>query len=201
MLAVWNDEEFNVKDYFDRFKELCKGTKYFQGDGFGVYYFDGGWKNFKSEKPIWECDFDVKTKLCLIHARFASKKSTIGIENNMPFMKNGWVFMFNGNLRKVSIESPGGIGADKLFNYWLSKDLEPLEALKETLKDFEENAEFIRGMNIVLCDGKKLYVLCRYEEDEDYFTIRHGSNVVCSGDLDTSFKMNNGEIKVFDVSS
>tara|TARA_Y100000310_G_C20692569_1_gene823298 strand:- start:3339 stop:3953 length:615 start_codon:yes stop_codon:yes gene_type:complete len=203
MLVVWNKEEFNIKDYFDRFKRLCKDTKYFQGDGWGIFYLENGeFKEFKSSEPIWGGNFEVRARLAFVHARFASKKSTIGVGNNMPFMKDGWVFMFNGFLRGVKLDVPGRIGAEKVFNIFLEKvdDLGLEGALKEVARILGENSDYIRGMNIVVGNKDHVGVLCKFNEDEEYFTMKYGRGIVCSGDLDTKLNMENNEVRVFDVS-
>ncbi len=120
ILAVKSSESFDIVNHLEKFANISKNSKVFQGHGWGICYYENRkWKLYRSINPIWESDLSFlnNTTIFLAHARSAFQDEGIEIENNMPFLSNSHSFIFNGELRGVKIKESGRIGAEKIFNY------------------------------------------------------------------------------------
>lgn len=188
LLAVKSKSYFSINSYLQRFSDICKESREYQGDGWGCTYLKNGkWKIYKDVRPIWQDDFPIfgTTKMLMVHARSAFDGTKIEVENNMPFENEDDVFIFNGELRNVRIKEEGKIGAEKIFNY--IRRFNPLgkfEALKKGTELIEKRTGFVRAMNIILSDKKNLFVSSLFCKDPEYFTMwkleTNLNTVVCS---------------------
>ena len=136
---------------------------------------------------MWEDDLhDFGTaRLLIAHARSAFRDEGICVENNMPFSDGHSVFVFNGELRGVRINSEGRIGAEKIYNYIRKLDRgNRLEALKKAVTIITKRTRYVRAMNIIMSDGTETQVSCNYSEDPAYFQLRQtvlgDRRIVCS---------------------
>jgi glutamine amidotransferase len=209
LLYVKSENEFSIRYHLEKFLEICRNSKEYQGHGWGCsYLIDTEWAHYKSIKPVWEDDLSrfTQTKLLIAHARSAFQDRNIAIENNMPFYDDDYVFIFNGELRGVKINSPGRIGAEKIFNFIKRFDNgDMFGAVEKAVQIINKQTAYIKAMNFIMTDGVKAYVSCRYNEDEEYFTLHYkresGSLVICSdpypGESDWC-KINNNSIEVFE---
>jgi len=167
LLFVRSADAFSIAEQLRPFAQLSRQSREFQGHGWGCSWLPleesptNKWQHYRCIDPIWEDDLNqfAQTRLLLVHARSAFRDEGIVIENNMPFSDGDTVFIFNGELRGVKINSEGRIGAEKIYNY-------------------------IRAMNIILSDGNSSVVSSTYNEDPDYFQMyrdqRNGLDRLCS---------------------
>lgn len=188
LLYVNSKNEFNVLDFLEKFAEVSKQSKEYQGHGWGcAFLHKGKWNYYKNVTPIWEDDlskFGTSTRL-IAHARSAFKDEGIVVENNMPFYDDKHIFIFNGELRGVKIKEEGRIGAEKIFNYIKRFDKGILkDAIQKGAEIINKKSSYIRAMNIILSDKNASYVYSQFNEDEEYFTMKTKNTgdtiVVCS---------------------
>lgn len=192
-LIIKSAEVFGPSTHLEKFSKICKNSEEFQGHGWGVYYLlNDEWKSYKSIKPIWEEEgiFSTfpKTKLFVAHARSAFRENTIALENTQPFQYKEWIFVFNGEIQGVKLKVEGSIGAHKVFNLIKDnlKNLNPEQAISKTKDIIEKNSKYIKALNMGLINKRNAYVLCKYNERKDYFTVHYykekGLNIICSKD-------------------
>lgn len=192
LLYIKSNEKFSTPGYLKKFAAIAKNSKEYQGHGWGCSYIkDNKWQHYKNINPVWEDDLDKfeDTNLLIAHARSAFQDKDIVIENNMPFYDDKYIFIFNGELRRVKIKEEGRIGAEKIFNFIKRFDKGNLkETVEKAVNIIEKRSEYIKAMNIVICDKDKAVVSSLFNEDEDYFTVHYKENekgiVVCSDPLD-----------------
>ncbi len=191
LLYVNSKNKFSCTEHLNKFAEISRNSKEFQGHGWGCAYFQNGrWNYYKNVKPIWEDDlsqFGDSDRL-IAHARSAFKDEGIVVENNMPFYDGKYIFIFNGELRGVKIKEEGKIGAEKIFNYIKRFDKSNIkDALSKGAEIIKKKSSFIRAMNIIMADERSAYVYSHFNEDEDYFTMYLKKNIeisiVCSEKL------------------
>jgi glutamine amidotransferase len=213
LLAVKSEKLFSPVRYLKKFSEISKNSKEYQGHGWGFAYLnkEEEWKIYKTLDPIWEDDFsqfeNIKTTLLLAHSRSAFKNKGIEIENNMPFLEDEKVFIFNGELKGVKIKEKGRIGAEKIFNYLQRFSKE--DFLSSIIKSFEiikKRTNYIRASNIIISDKEKIYLVSYFNEDPEYFTMHikkdkiEKSLILCSSPFleeNDWEKIENKTIKVF----
>lgn len=192
LLYIKSNEKFSTPGYLKKFAAIAKNSKEYQGHGWGCSYIkDNKWQHYKNINPVWEDDLDKfeDTNLLIAHARSAFQDKDIVIENNMPFYDDKYIFIFNGELRRVKIKEEGRIGAEKIFNFIKRFDKGNLkETVEKAVNIIEKRSEYIKAMNIVICDKDKAVVSSLFNEDEYYFTVHYKENekgiVVCSDPLD-----------------
>jgi predicted glutamine amidotransferase len=176
LLVVKAEEEFETRQYLEKFAEISKSSMEFQGHGWGCARLDGDrWKIYRNIRPVWEDSLEGfgKTKLLLAHARSAFQDTGITIENNMPFDDGKHVFIFNGELRGVRIKAEGRIGAEKIFNYIRSFYKGDMRAaIEKAVPVIRKRTRRIRAMNFVIADSDNVYVSSFFNEDPEYFTLR-----------------------------
>jgi len=183
-----------MSEQLEKFAHISKISKEYQGHGWGYAWLENNkWKYYKNINPIWEDDFSNfgYSRLLIAHARSAFKNKDIVVENNMPFYDDNFVFIFNGELRKVKIKSEGRIGAEKIFNFikrFYKNDM--LSALQKGRSIISKRTEYIRAMNIIIANKDKAFVSSQFSEDPDYFTLQYkienGITTICSQKLDDS---------------
>ncbi len=175
LLFVKSETEFSIQEYLEKFALISKQSKEFQGHGWGCSYLsDNNWNHYKNILPVWEDDLTRfgKTNLLIAHARSAFKDEGISVENNMPFYDDRYVFVFNGELRGVKINSEGRIGAEKIFNYIKRFDKGNMhDAILKATGIINKKTSYIRAMNIIMCDKENTYAYSLFNEDPGYFTM------------------------------
>lgn len=206
MMIVRSGQELEVTPYIRDFAAMCRKSPEYQGHGWGLATLrNGRWKIRRSIVPIWEDRLDgfPRSKMLCIHARSAFRNEGICVENNMPFSDGKSVFLFNGELRGVRLRSTGRIGAEKIYNFIRRLDRGDLaSAFRRGVSIVEERTEALRAMNVLMTDGRKIYLSSRFSENPDYFQMatRHGTHeVFCSQPLKASqdwLPLPNGTIQV-----
>ena len=188
LLTIKSETPFAITPHLEKFADIAKYSKEYQGHGWGCAYLDAsaGWQFYKNINPVWQDDFSQfgETKLLVVHARSAFEDRNIVIENNMPFFDGRTVYIFNGELRGVKIREQGRIGAEKIFNYIRRFDNgDTRQALAKAVGIIRKRTRYIRGMNIIMANDKGIFVSSYFTEDEDYFTLRYREGrelVICS---------------------
>jgi len=151
---------------------------------------DPGWRVHRSVAPIWDADLERfgAASLLVAHARSAFRNEGIAVENNMPFLADGTVFAFNGELHGVRIHEEGRIGAEKVFNVvrrLARGDLAAGLARATTL--IRARSRYVRALNVVASAGDSIVAQCAFGEQPDYFTLHlareDGRVAVCSEPL------------------
>jgi len=175
LLYIRSRSSFQIHEHLKKFAYICKNSEEYQGHGWGCSYLvKGKWKHYKNISPIWEDDLSQfsETNLLLAHARSAFQDKDIIVENNMPFIKDDIVFIFNGELQGVKIKEEGRIGAEKIFNFIMRFYKGNIkEALERGTKIVENHSRHIRAMNIIIADKKKACLSSLFNQDFDYFTL------------------------------
>ena len=176
---------------------MARQSREFQGHGWGCAWredaVDGEgstWRQYHSILPVWEDDLSqfTDTQLLMVHARSAFRDEGIVVENNMPFTDGESVFIFNGELRGVRIQSEGRIGAEKIYNYIRRFDKGDLSAATDrAVTIIKKRSSYVRAMNIILSDGEQSCLSSNYSEDPDYFQMYRKNaddmQLVCSRPL------------------
>lgn len=197
-LLIRSVNKVKPDDYLTQFSKMCEKSRTPDGDrqtdGWGITWKENGsWKVRKSLLPIWK---DIKlfsnipsTNLFMAHARSAGfRKDKGNISYNQPYITDSLAFVFNGMVRGVRIpfKLEGEIGAQKIFSL-LKKELifsTPVKSLQTVKKFMKKHSQIIEGMNIGLVKDDRLYALCEYASNKDYFSIRYFKNdyltIVCS---------------------
>jgi glutamine amidotransferase len=186
------DAPFLITGLLRPFAEMSRNSREFQGHGWGCAWRDAdGWRQYHDIRPVWEDDLDQfgETRLLLVHARSAFRDEGIVVENNMPFSDGHSVFIFNGELRGVRIQSAGRIGAEKIYNYIRRFDKGDLcAATRRAVDIINKRSAYVRAMNLVLSDGEQSCLSTGYGEDPEYFQMYrkqgNGIDLVCSRPLD-----------------
>ena len=204
LLMVRADKRVDPKPFLESFAELARTSPAPDGDGqadgWGIAWREGDvWRVFKSERPIWEersvfGSVPAANGFCA-HARsasFAHQKNRVDL--NQPYLDGAFAYVFNGFLEGVAppVALPGEIGAQKIWARLQSLmagtgAAAPENALDELAAFLDRHARRIRGLNIGLNDGRRLYALTRFDADENYYRL-HASrspalSIVCSGPL------------------
>ncbi len=209
LLFVKSKTELDINYHLEKFADVCKSSKEFQGHGWGCSYLnaDDNWEHYKNINPIWEDDFSKFnfTNRLIVHARSAFEDKDIFIENNMPFYDDEFVFIFNGELRGVKINAEGRIGAEKIFNFikrFHNYDMK--KAIEKGIDIILKRSNYIRAMNIIIADKNNAYVSSLFNEDSEYFQMSYKQTdeelIICSqnyiGENDW-IKINNKSLEVF----
>jgi glutamine amidotransferase len=187
-LYIRSDHAFAVAEHLDKFAELSKNSKEYQGHGWGCAYLqENHWQLYKNIKPIWEDDLQqfATTRVLIAHARSAFEDRDIKVENNMPFTDDNLIFVFNGELRGVKIRETGRIGAEKIFNFIKRFDKGDMRhAIQKGTKIITTRTEYIRAMNFLIADRNNAFLATFFNSDPDYFTVWHkkenNSVYICS---------------------
>ena len=164
ILYARSDKPFSIADLLQPFAEMARDSREFQGHGWGCAWREAGedksdWQQYHNIRPVWEDDLSQfgSTHLLLVHARSAFRDEGIVVENNMPFSDGKSVYIFNGELRGVRIQSEGRIGAEKIYNYIRRFDQGDLCAATTKAVDIiKKRSSYVRAMNILLSDGEQI---------------------------------------------
>jgi len=189
------DTAFSLGDQLDAFAEMARSSREYQGHGWGCAWRDvdsdaGGWRQYHNIRPIWEDDLSQfgESHLLLVHARSAFRDEGIVVENNMPFSDGDSIFVFNGELRGVRIQSEGRIGAEKIYNYIRRFDKGDICAATAKAVDIiNKRSTYVRAMNIILANAEQSCLSTTYSEDPEYFQMYRKQDgdlqLVCSRPL------------------
>ncbi len=195
LLTVRDQNRFEIDPWLSDFANACRDSPEYQGHGWGMAWKQAGeWQVHKSLTPIWEDELAGfgSCQLLMVHARSAFRDEGIVIENNMPFYDQTRYFIFNGELQGVRIKAEGRIGAEKIFNHIKRFDKGNLEdAFRRGVAVIRHRTQYVRGMNIILSEGERLYVTTHYGENPDYFTLYRQDGVrqaFCSVPLGSGWK-------------
>ena len=188
LLTVRSQTPFAIGPHLEKFAQIAKNSREYQGHGWGCAYLDhaGHWQFYRNIKPVWQDDPSRfgETTLLVVHARSAFEDKDIVVENNMPFFDGRTVYIFNGELRGVKIREEGRIGAEKIFNYIRRFDkADTQQALTRAVAIIKKRTRHIRGMNIIMVNETGIFLSSYFTEDESYFTMsyRQGNGlVICS---------------------
>lgn len=180
---------FDARGLLRPFAALARASREYQGHGWGcAWREDGAWRAHRDVRPIWECpppELPPTTRF-LVHARSAFEDRDVRVENNMPFEHDGWMFVFNGELRGVRLREEGRIGAEKLFRFVMRfvPGRGAGGALRKALPIVEARSARVRAMNLILAGPDSDWVATVHREDADYFTLHrkreHGRLLTCS---------------------
>ncbi len=188
LLTVCSQSPFAIKPHLEKFAQISKNSKEYQGHGWGCAYRDtkGSWKFYKNITPVWEDNLNrfEATTLLVAHARSAFEDKKIDIANNMPFFDGRTVYVFNGELRGVKIREKGRIGAEKIFNYIRRFDQGDMrKALVKAIEIIKRRTRYIKAMNIILVNDASIIASSLFNEDDEYFTLRYREEkelIICS---------------------
>jgi glutamine amidotransferase len=208
LLYIRSKKSFKIEDHLRKFAQIARNSKEYQGHGWGcAYLVNNEWKVYKNIKPIWEDKIDLfdSTTLLIAHARSAFKDQDIHIDYNMPFLKRGYVFIFNGELHGVKIKVNGKLGAEKIFNFILRFTKDDIQsAIQKGIKIIKKRSRYIKAMNFIIADKKMAYVYSDYNEDPDYFTLNlkdSDNQIIISSEIypeDVNWnKLEKNRLKVF----
>jgi len=187
------DAPFAITDLLRPFAEMARASREFQGHGWGCAWrtADDGWRLYHNILPVWEDGLEQfgTTRLLLVHARSAFRDEGIAVENNMPFSDGESVFIFNGELRGVRIQSAGRIGAEKIYNYLRRFDQgDKCAATTRAVDIINRRSAYVRAMNLIWSDGVQTCLSTGYSEDPQYFQMyrrrQDGLDLACSRPLD-----------------
>ena len=190
ILALCASEPLDVNPWIRAFADQCQASKEFQGHGWGVASrTNERWLHHRSIQPIWEdaAHQAPESRLVIVHARSAFRNEGIEVGNNMPFVSKDLTFAFNGELRGVKLYVPGTTGAAKLFHllerFRVSADGDVGAALERVDQVVARRSEHVRALNIVVSDGRQLWVNSHFADDPDYFTLNDAWLPEISGGL------------------
>lgn len=168
------------------FSAMAKKSKAFdgdwQGDGWGLSWTDSNnmFHVHTSLYPIWEEDgiFDsfTETKNLSLHARSASfTKHKGNILFNQPYINTSYSFVFNGLLKKVSLNISGQIGAIKIWNLFQQNVAQhnPIQALELLKNQLISNAKEIQALNVGIQTLDHIYALCYFTKHPHYYQLHY----------------------------
>jgi len=188
ILGLQADQLVDAVPWIEAFGRRCRDSQEYQGDGWGMSWWDNGsWRRYRSIRPIWEDTIELRpTRLVLIHARSAFRNEGIVVQNNMPFLSGDLAFAFNGELHGVRLSAPGVTGAARLLHlldrFSVAAGGDVLAALARLDSLIALRSDYVRALNIVVSDGRSLFINSSYSEDEDYFTL-HTASVPSQGGM------------------
>lgn len=191
ILALRSSVPLDATPFLEAFARRCRASKEFQGDGWGVAWWDGeAWRSWRAVTPIWDTELPPlpRSGLWLAHARSAFRNEGVVVENNMPFVEGTLAFAFNGELRGVRLQAPGSTGAWRLFH--LLRRFASTARLGEALGRLDavvtSRSDYVRALNMVVSDGDQVWINSRFGEDPEYFTLWSAVAETVSGTLEVA---------------
>ncbi len=191
ILYLERKEKSEVIPVLKAFAQMAQNSREYQGHGWGCAWWDENrWDFYWDLRPIWESSFEAitPTKRLLVHARSAFRDQGIAIENNMPFVRQNLVFIFNGELHGVRLKETGRIGAEKIFNFvfrFYRGNL--LGAIQKAIPIIIKKSRYVRAMNLILTSSAETVLVSQFSEQPDYFTMHELRTseqvIVCSEPL------------------
>jgi predicted glutamine amidotransferase len=203
-LFVNKTSEFGIEETLLSFSQMCRLSRTpfdndRQKDGWGITWLDqdNKWVEFKSTDPIWEnINYFTQfpnSKTFIAHARSKSfNDDVVDTKFNQPLVDDGLCFALNGEMKGVSIRIDGDFGAAKVFNLikkYIKTSKSVIVAVEKTRDQINIATKKLKASNFILCDKKKVYVLCNHwGETPKYHTLhisKQASSVfICSEPLD-----------------
>ncbi len=188
LLAVVSEEPMDVDRHLEAFRRLCRGSREYQGHGWGcAIWREGRWERYRTVRPVWEDDYSPggEVRVLVAHARSAFRDEEIGEEYNMPFLRDDWAYVFNGELRGVRLRSPGRTGAEGIFALLCAFRGDGTEAsIARTVALLRARARRIRACNFILAEPGRFHVHVLADGEADYYTMAcqesRGERVICS---------------------
>ncbi len=188
MLMVRSDKPLETQPLLEGLAEVSRNSSEYQGHGWGVaLQNEDEWTVHRELRPIWESDLSRfgRARTILAHARSAFRDRDIAVVNNMPFVKGGRAFAFNGELQGVRLRMPGRTGAARIFRLLERLDKGNLgEATRRTMEAIERASEKVRGCNLMVAEPERLAFGSLFSQREDYYTMHrrrsNGTEMVCS---------------------
>ena len=187
LLAIKAEKAVELKPLLEQFARIAKNSREYQGHGWGLSRWSpNGWQHYHNISPIWEDSLSHfgQSSFVIAHARSAFRDEGIQVENNMPFFDQRFIFAFNGELRGVRIKEQGRIGAEKIFNYIKRFDKgDSLQALQKGVEVITKRSSYVRAMNILMADQKRLLYASRFNQEPEYFQMSYRHKpffVICS---------------------
>lgn len=186
-LLAKSDKPFNPKNLLEKFADMAKKSKAYdgdwQGDGWGISWWSGhSWEQYVSLKPVWEdrsfFDFVPDSKMVCVHARSASfAKHKNKIDYNQPFIFGKYAFVFNGLIKGVTFpyRLEGQIGSQKIWSLikmYLRKN-PPKVSLEKAVGELNKYSRFIQALNIGLCDGENIFTYNQFSKHEEYYRLQY----------------------------
>ncbi|MCP4896515.1 MAG: hypothetical protein GY906_06020 [bacterium] len=191
LLLVSSRNGFALRPVLESFSEMCRNSREYQGDGWGVLHRSGLSSSVhRSVEPIWTSNFaEFRTaNLVLAHARSAFRNDPPSLAHTMPFISGDIGFAFNGELHGVRLRSQGSNGAQKIFS--LADRLirsDPERGFQRAITAIRNHTDHIRALNIVMTDVKRIYFSTTFSQEPDYFSlhIKRSSDMIaiCSEPL------------------
>ncbi|MBI3559509.1 hypothetical protein HY087_00055 [Candidatus Gottesmanbacteria bacterium] len=192
-LLVHSQKKVRPAKLLQEFAGMCQKSHApdgdWQGDGWGIAIKNEKlkmknekWEVRTSLKPIWEEQGTFQkfreTDMFVVHARSAGFPEHKGVlAYNQPYVKDALAYVFNGMVRGVTLpmKLDGTIGAQKIFSLIVDRmvDKETGLILPYVRRLIRENAKRVEGMNIGIALGDKMYALCDYDNNADYFSLRY----------------------------
>ncbi len=154
--------------------------------GWGIVYEDGGrLRAYRSPLACWEdptFDEYAEVRIFLLHAR-RKTNGDVSVKNSHPFsLEVGggtWFFCHNGTVRDPLSPPQEPAGEDSTDSYRLFRKLaseglgaNPGAALRSVyggLRDYT-------SLNTLLLEERELWVVCRWANDEAYYTLHLGES-------------------------
>ena len=202
ILGLQADEPVDAVPWIEAFGRRCRDSEEFQGHGWGMSWQEHGrWRRYRSIRPIWEDSVELPaTRLVLVHARRAFRDEGIMVENNMPFLSADLAFAFNGELHGVRLSAPGATGAARLLylleRFSAAAGGDTLGALARLDALIALRSDYVRALNIVVSDGRSVFINTRYSENQDYFTLHTASVAAQRGmRMVSSERISTGEVE------
>ena len=199
-LLAKSKQPISPKKILTSFAKMAEKSKAFdgdwQGDGWGFSWLeDNKWKEYRSLEPIWkEKDKFAKfseSNIFSIHARSASfPQHKNNIEYNQPYTNESYSYVFNGELKGVTLSVPGNIGSQKIW-FLLSDYLKKMsltQALSKTTDILKKNSRNIQALNIGVAGKNTISAYCHYNQHPNYYSLQYSDNpdikIICSEIID-----------------
>jgi len=158
-------------------------TGFIHGDGWGIVCGKSGkLELYKKEVACWNDPnfhhyYNVDMDFAILHARRASPRTSIEYSFTHPFEKNGWYFCHNGTIN--DFRSKERSDSEQFFSIILDSLRQHGDA-KGAIKKTVNQIEKYTALNFILSGKKKAYVLVKYGERPEYYTMKYFQNEKCA---------------------
>ena len=160
--------------------ELNKNNPNFlHKDGWGIVLGEAGsLELYKKDCPCWE---DPKFKdyrnaspdFVMLHARRASKNTPVNLESTQPFKEGEWFFCHNGTIYDFI---PGKRSDSREFLSFLLERLYEAGDKEKAIRAATRRIKRYSGLNFLLSNGNETYVLNKFLEYPQYYTMKYLNN-------------------------
>jgi predicted glutamine amidotransferase len=138
----------------------------------------------------------IKPKILIAHLRKASPGIGISLENTQPLRRDSWSFAHNGTVWSPSFRRKNGQSDSIVFFEKLLESIQSksdsgkmheriansvMQLRKSILDNPDSNGKTYTSITFILSDGKSLYVLRDFneEQDENYYTMYYLQSTDC----------------------